>query len=199
MRIDDSGIIESRVFRTDFGWAGVAVSEQGICAIVLPKKDKKAVEQELSSSESGVPPIETFEGRLRSERDTFGPAAVLGKAVKFLQRYFAGERVSFDLPVDMRYYTAFQQAVWKAAAEIPPGETRSYGWIAKRIRNPRAVRAVGQALGANPVPIIIPCHRVISSAGTLGGYSGGIGIKKRLLELEKNKDINHGAHRGKRT
>jgi O6-methylguanine-DNA--protein-cysteine methyltransferase len=81
---------------------------------------------------------------------------MLEKAAKLLQQYFSGERVLFDLPLDMRYHTAFRQAVWKAAAEIPFGVTRSYAWIAKRIKNPKAVRAVGQALGANPVPIIIP-------------------------------------------
>ena len=81
---------------------------------------------------------------------------MLEKAAKLLGAYFSGKSVSFDLPLDLRYYTRFQQAVWKAAAEIPYGETRSYAWIARRIKNPRASRAVGQALGANPVPIIIP-------------------------------------------
>jgi methylated-DNA-[protein]-cysteine S-methyltransferase len=135
------------VFKTSLGWAGAAVSEQGVCAIVLPKKNKKAVERELCGSESGV---------RSSGCNKRMNLSVLDKAVKRLQRYFSGERVSFDLPLDMRYYTAFQQAVWKAAAEIPFGETRSYGWIAKKIKNPKAVRAVGQALGANPIPIIIP-------------------------------------------
>jgi methylated-DNA-[protein]-cysteine S-methyltransferase len=156
----------------------------GICRLVLPKKDKKAVEWELHGSESGIPPIETFEGRPRSEGNTFGHATVLGKSVKLLQRYFSGARVLFDLPLDMRYYTAFQQAVWQAAMVIPYGETRPYAWIAKRIRNPKAARAVGRAMGANPVPIIIPCHRVINATGKLGGFSGGKGMKKKLLELE---------------
>ena len=136
MRYDQNPII----FKTPLGWVGVAASEEGISRLVLPKKDRKAVERALRSS----------------ERNTFGYAAVLSRAAKFLQQYFSGESVLFDLPIDMRYYTAFQQAVWKAAAEIPFGETRSYGWIAQRIRNPKAVRAVGQAMGANPVPIIVP-------------------------------------------
>jgi methylated-DNA-[protein]-cysteine S-methyltransferase len=139
--------IERAVFVTPLGWAGVAVSDRGLCTIVLPKKDKKAVERELRGS--GV-------GARSSGHDKPMNRSVFGKAVKLLQRYFSGESVSFDLPLDMRYYTAFQQAVWKAAVEIPFGETRSYGWIAKRIRNPKAARAVGQALGANPIPIIIP-------------------------------------------
>jgi O6-methylguanine-DNA--protein-cysteine methyltransferase len=136
------------VFKTPFGWVGVAVSEQGLCSIVLPKKDNKAVEKELKSTASPLTPALSRGGR--------GSAKVLEKTVKLLGTYFSGERVSFDLPLDMRYHTAFRQAVWKAAAEIPFGETRSYAWIAKRIKNPKAVRAVGQALGANPFPIIIP-------------------------------------------
>ena len=81
---------------------------------------------------------------------------MLEKTVKLLDQYFSGKCVSFDLPPDMRYHTAFRQAVWNAAAEIPFGETRSYAWIAKRIGKPKSARAVGQALGANPIPIIIP-------------------------------------------
>jgi O-6-methylguanine DNA methyltransferase len=164
------------VFHTHFGWAGVCATEEGISRIVLPKKNKKAVERELTSAEC----------RVRSSgKEGSSALCMLTKARGLLRQYFSGERVSFDLPLDMRYHTTFQQAVWQAAAEIPFGETRSYGWIAKRIRNPKAVRAVGQALGANPVPLFIPCHRVISSTGTLGGFSGGIGMKEKLLELEK--------------
>lgn len=158
------------IFKTHLGWAGVAATEQGISRVVLPKKEKATVLQELENEAAEV--LST-------------PAApLLVKAVKLLQRYFSGESVSFDVALDLRYYTPFQQAVWKAAAAVPSGETRSYAWIAKRIRNPKAARAVGQALGANPVPIFIPCHRVVSSTGTLGGFSGGLEMKKKLLELE---------------
>jgi len=181
MRNADCGI-KNAVFRTSLGWAGAAVTERGICRIVLPKKDKKAAERELKSSRSGD----------RSAESTGSANAImLRKAEDLLRKYFSGERVSFDLPLDLRYYTPFQQAVWQAAAAIPSGETRSYGWIAKRLRNPKAARAVGQALGANPVPIIIPCHRVISSTGTLGGFSGGPGVKKKLLDLETNAKVRH--------
>jgi len=177
MRNSECGM-NTAVFRTPLGWVGVAVTEQGISRIVLPKKDKKAVEQELHSSAFGV---------RSSEVCNASNPVILKKAVKLLQQYFSGESVSFDVPLDLRYYTPFQQAVWNAAKAVPSGETRSYLWVAKRIRNPKAARAVGQALGANPVPIIIPCHRVISAAGTMGGFSGGIGMKKKLLELEKGK------------
>ena len=83
--------------------------------------------------------------------------------------------------------TAFQKSVWKAIATIPRGETRSYAWLAKKIGRPRAVRAVANACGANPLPVIIPCHRVIASDGSLGGFSGGLDLKKRLLALEANR------------
>ncbi len=136
-------------FKTALGWAGVAATERGICRVVLPEKDKKTVERELESQA----------GRARSseeEKVKYLPVENLNKVVQLLKRYFSGARVSFDLPLDVRSYTPFQQAVWRAAAEIPYGETRSYAWIAKRIKNPRAARAVGQAMGANPIPIIIP-------------------------------------------
>jgi O6-methylguanine-DNA--protein-cysteine methyltransferase len=130
------------VFKTTFGWAGVTASERGICKIVLPKKDKNAVEKELISETGAISQISDNK--------------FIKQAIKLLQKYFSGERVLFDLPLDLRYYTNFQRAVWGAAAEIPYGETRAYAWIAKRIKSSRAARAVGQAMGANPIPIIIP-------------------------------------------
>ena len=152
---------QNLIVKTPFGWVGVEMSEQGICRVVLPKKDKKIVEQELKSARCASPltPALSPEGRGREKASSSAmnnSSGILNKAVTLLQRYFSGECVLFDLPLDMRYYTAFPQAVWKAAAEIPFGETRSYGWIAKKLRNPTAARAVGQALGANPIPLIIP-------------------------------------------
>jgi O6-methylguanine-DNA--protein-cysteine methyltransferase len=143
----------SSIFETPLGWAGVATSEQGVCGIVLPKKEKKEVQKELNRAEGRVTgtPALSPEGRGNVKTPD-----LLGKTVTLLQRYFSGECVPFDVPLDLRYYTPFQQAVWRAAADIPYGETRSYAWIAKRLKKPRAARAAGQALGANPVPIIIP-------------------------------------------
>jgi len=100
-----------------------------------------------------------------------------------LQEYFRGERRGFDLQLDLQG-TPFQQKVWKALMAIPYGETRSYRDIAREINCPKGFRAVGQANGSNPIPIIIPCHRVVASDGSLGGYSGGLEIKKALLALE---------------
>jgi methylated-DNA-[protein]-cysteine S-methyltransferase len=104
-------------------------------------------------------------------------------AAKQLREYFAGERHDFDLRLAPRG-TAFQQRVWQALRAIPYGTLRSYGDVARAIGQPHAVRAVGQANGRNPLPIVIPCHRVIASDGSIGGYSGGLAVKHRLLALE---------------
>ncbi len=100
-----------------------------------------------------------------------------------LAKYFAGERRIFELPLAPEG-THFQQSVWRALAEIPYGETWSYGEIAQRLGQPTASRAVGAANGRNPLPIVVPCHRVIGSNGKLTGYRGGVRFKESLLELE---------------
>ncbi len=142
-------------FKIPFGRAGAAATEQGICCVVLPKKDRKAVERELNRVK--CPRLRLSRTGVRSAaRNDVADFIVLKKAEKLLQRYFSGERVVFDLPLDVRHYTPFQRTVWRATAEIPYGETRSYAWIARRIKKPRAARAVGRAMGANPIPIIIP-------------------------------------------
>ncbi|MCE1189130.1 MAG: methylated-DNA--[protein]-cysteine S-methyltransferase [Ignavibacteria bacterium] len=101
-----------------------------------------------------------------------------------LLEYFAGTRKTFDIPLDMEG-TPFQKKVWKQLTRIPYGKTVSYKDVAVKIKQPEAVRAVGMANGANPVPIIVPCHRVINANGKLGGYSGGLDIKIQLLDMEK--------------
>lgn len=112
-----------------------------------------------------------------------GSSPVLHKAIAQLREYFAGRRREFDLPLDFRG-TAFQQQVWRALLTIPFGQTRSYGQMAAQIGRPQASRAVGAANGRNPIPIIVPCHRVIGASGSLTGFGGGLDIKVRLLALE---------------
>ncbi len=107
-----------------------------------------------------------------------------------LTAYFRGEHSEFKQKVNLLQGTDFEIEVWKALREIPYGETRSYKWVAEHISRPAAVRAVGQALSKNPVPIVIPCHRVIESDGSLGGYSAGINNKVRLLEIEYYSKMN---------
>jgi methylated-DNA-[protein]-cysteine S-methyltransferase len=117
-----------------------------------------------------------------------GPASglddpVLALAAEQLRQYFAGERTAFDLPLAPRG-TEFQRQVWHALLEIPFGETTSYGELAQRLGSPGASRAVGLANGRNPIGIVIPCHRVVGSAGSLTGYGGGLERKRLLLDLE---------------
>jgi len=113
-------------------------------------------------------------------------AAPFRNAVRQLKEYFAGKRKIFDLTL-IPQGTDFQRAVWQELRSIPYGETISYKELAERIGKPKAVRAVGAANGANPIPIIIPCHRVIGNNGSLTGFGGGLPLKKRLLELESRQ------------
>jgi O-6-methylguanine DNA methyltransferase len=104
--------------------------------------------------------------------------------IKELTLYFQGSNSHFTQEVKFLKGTDFEQKVWSALKDIPCGETRPYKWIAEHIKKPSATRAVGQALSKNPIPIVVPCHRVIESDGSIGGYSSGIDIKRRLLEIE---------------
>jgi methylated-DNA-[protein]-cysteine S-methyltransferase len=109
--------------------------------------------------------------------------AALEPAARQLAAYFAGERTSFDMPLDL-HGTEFQRRVWQALLAIPFGETTSYGEIARRIGAPSAVRAVGGAVGRNPISIVVPCHRVVGSNGSLTGFGGGLDRKRWLLSHE---------------
>lgn len=109
---------------------------------------------------------------------------LLVRAQTQLAQYFAGQRHPFDLPLDLGPCTALQQRVWQALLEIAPGDTCSYGELARRIGQPRAVRAVAGAVGRNRLSIFVPCHRVLGSDGSLTGYAGGLARKRALLELE---------------
>jgi methylated-DNA-[protein]-cysteine S-methyltransferase len=110
---------------------------------------------------------------------------VLIKATQQLGEYFSGQRTHFDLALDLQGGTTFQQSVWQALLAIPSGATTSYGEISSRIGKPAAVRAVGAAVGRNPVSVIVPCHRVVGRDGALTGYAGGLERKTALLTLEK--------------
>lgn len=156
------------VFDTQIGWIGVAWNTRGIVALDLPRGSREQI--------------------LRALRHEFPDGVVRAGAPAEIERelraYAAGHLREFHVPLDWSAIKSFQRAVLETANKIPFGETRSYGWIAQQIGKPRASRAVGQALGANPIPIILPCHRIIASDGSLGGYGGGLPLKKKLLRLE---------------
>ncbi len=122
-----------------------------------------------------------FEGE---EKPPYPRGKASDQFTKQLRDYFAGSLKEFRHPVLFLSGTDFEKKVWLALGGIPYGETRTYKWLAEKVGNPKAPRAVGQALSRNPIPIVLPCHRVIESDGSLGGYSGGIEIKRRLLDME---------------
>jgi methylated-DNA-[protein]-cysteine S-methyltransferase len=122
--------------------------------------------------------------RAESQKIRFEDSAnELSSYIRELEEYFAGTRRAFDFPLDLRG-TDFQVACWRALLAIPYGETRTYADIARAVGRPQGFRAVGMANNRNPVAIVVPCHRVIASDGTLCGYGGGLDIKRKLLELE---------------
>ena len=145
----------------------VAGNGEGLKRIEFPRRGKRA------RPESGW---------LKSPRE-------MNEVTEQLKEYFAGERTWFDLKLAPEG-TEFQRQVWKALRRIPYGKTISYGELADRIGNPKAVRAVGGANGKNPIPIVIPCHRVIGADGSLTGFGGGLETKVALLSLETGRDFN---------
>ena len=120
----------------------------------------------------------------RAPEGEIGQTPLLLEAARQLREYFEGTRAAFELPLNPEG-TAFQKAVWAELMKIPAGETRTYGDIARAIKKPNASRAVGSANHHNPLPVFIPCHRVIGSGGALVGYGGGLPLKRELLELEE--------------
>lgn len=192
------------VFKTPWGWMGTAASAKGaragVCRIVLPHVSRRAVEATLHRESLGVrrkgetsrltpgircmtrrAPIASGSNRSRSpSRLTVLVTEARAQLVAFLE----GKRRGLDFPIDLSGGSAFQRRVWRAILRIPYGRVRSYKWVALRVGGARYARAVGHALGANPVPIVIPCHRVVAQDASLGGFTGGLRTKRRLLALE---------------
>jgi methylated-DNA-[protein]-cysteine S-methyltransferase len=142
----------------------------------------------LAADDAGLRQILFVNGRSPAHPDpswTENPAP-FKEAIRQLHSYFAGELEDFELPLAPEG-TVFQLKVWKRLCDIPYGETISYGELARRLNKPNASRAVGLANGSNPIPIVIPCHRVIGSNGKLTGYGGGLPIKEKLLALERRQ------------
>jgi O-6-methylguanine DNA methyltransferase len=156
-------------FHTSLGKMHMASTAQGVCKIRLPKEGEEAFFRWLH--------------RFFGEDNTLEGAGWNEAVVAELERYLAGEIREFSCSLDVRG-TPFQRAVWEEMRRIPYGTTRTYGDIARIIDHPRAYRAVGAASGANPLPIVVPCHRVIGRDGSLRGYGGGLELKEALLKLE---------------
>jgi methylated-DNA-[protein]-cysteine S-methyltransferase len=166
----------------------IAISKEKTMSLACKTMESPAGKLKLVASDKGL--VAVLWQSDRPSRMRLGELAednqhpVLLKVERQLGEYFAGKRKEFSLPLDMRG-TAFQKNVWEALLAIPFGETRSYGQLAKQLGNPNATRAVGAANGRNPLPIIVPCHRVIGSSGKLTGFGGGLETKAQLLSLEQ--------------
>jgi len=155
-------------FDTDMGWVGILDSTKGLRGTTLPQRSAQEARQLLGNGAN-------YAARSPHHFEDL---------VKRFRSYFSGHQAAFPDELDLSAATSFQHKVWEITRLIPYGETRSYIWVAGQIKQPGAARAVGQALGRNPLPVIIPCHRVLTSDGGLGGFSGGVEMKRYLLRLE---------------
>jgi methylated-DNA-[protein]-cysteine S-methyltransferase len=170
-RIAEQGLADVGYASVDspFGTLLLAATKRGLVRLAFPEEDVDGVLERIALRVSP---------RILEARSTLDPAR------RELDEYFAGERKRFDLPLDWTLVGPFGRRVLRAASNIPSGRVLSYAQVAAKAGNPRASRAAGNALGANPIPIVVPCHRVLRSGGALGGYGGGLDRKRFLLELE---------------
>jgi methylated-DNA-[protein]-cysteine S-methyltransferase len=171
---DRSDVVEHYcLFETAIGACGVAWSDRGVTRLQLPERSRSATERRLrgrgANASAGVPP------------------AAVSAAIRLLERYFAGEQVDLSgVALDLSGVSPFHRKIYDAARALAWGKTATYGELAQQVGSRDAARAVGQAMGKNAVPIIIPCHRVLAAGGKIGGFSahGGTSTKQRLLTLE---------------
>ncbi len=160
--------LKYHTFNTHMGWVCLLASKTGLLGITFPQASSQQALQMLGDS------------IINAAWST----AMFDNLVERLTAYFNGHRATFPDVLDLSGATPFQRQVWEITRLVPYGETRSYLWIANKIERPGAAQAVGQALGKNPLPIIIPCHRIIASDGNLCGFGGGLEMKRKLLQLE---------------
>ncbi len=171
VRAGEEGLLDVAYTTADspFGPLLLATTKRGLVRVGLPNQDEGELLQELADRVS--PRVLREPGRLDRVREE-------------LDRYFEGRLTRFDLPLDWQLSRAFRRRALRAVDRIPYGQTRTYTQVATSAGNQRAVRAAGSACGSNPIPIVVPCHRVLRSSGGLGGYGGGLPMKEALLELE---------------
>ncbi len=158
------------IFKSRWGWIGISETTKGIDAVVLPQASRQAVLSELPGASA-----ERLDGQASPR---------LREAQAQLTDYLAGTRHSFDLSLDLSGGTSFQQKVWATLLRVSYGRLRSYQWVAVRVGGSQYARAVGNAVGANPMPIVIPCHRIVAQDTSIGGFSCGLPMKRKLLALE---------------
>ncbi len=163
------GPVRYAAIKTGLGWIGVALTARGILRLGYPV-------QQMAKALDAVAWADGAEPGGDDER--------IARLAEELADLFQGRPVRFSVSPDLSLGTPFQRRVWAALCKIPWGETRTYRWLAAKLGQPGAARAVGAAVGANPVPFVVPCHRAVGSDGSLCGFAGGLALKRRLLALE---------------
>ena len=162
-------MIRFAAVKISVGWIGMALTPGGLARLSYPTKNMaRALDAVARRGGDGPAEDDTRVARLARE----------------LEDFFQGKPVEFSVPPDLSAGTPFQRRVWAALLKIPRGETRTYQWIARRLGKPQGARAVGAAVGANPIPLVVPCHRVVGTDGSLCGFAGGLALKRRLLAME---------------
>lgn len=167
-------------FPTALGPMALAATDKGVVASSLPGDARDHVRAYIKRH---LPRATLIEAGRDGVNGTDAAGNVGSRAARAAQAYLAGKRRALDVPLDL-HGTPFQKQVWTELCRVPFGQTISYAELARRAGSPRAVRACGSANGANPAPLFVPCHRTIASDGTLGGFGGGLPLKRKLLELE---------------
>ncbi len=172
-----TGDVRALIFEAPtWGWISLAASAQGLRMLGLPKRTEQAALRYLQ---------QVYRDAVLAPEDSF-----LDGVIAQVRDYLAGEKQEILVTLDLRGHTPFELAVWAAVARIPYGQTRTYAWVADRVGEGRgAAQAAGAAVGNNPVPLIVPCHRVIGSDGSLHGFAGGLEMKARLLALESGQGM----------
>jgi methylated-DNA-[protein]-cysteine S-methyltransferase len=164
-------VADYRAFETAWGWCAAARTGLGLCVFVLPLDTQAEAEDEVVR---------------RVVCDAVSVPGGMKGLVRQVRRYFEGKPVAFEADLDFTVGTPFQRRVWQIVCAIPYGEVRTYQWIGLEMGRPEAMRAIGAAVGANPIPLIVPCHRVVQADGGIGGFSapGGVAVKRAMLEFE---------------
>lgn len=178
-----------------WGYMGTGFISDNLAELLMPKPELSDVLSHWKLPGDTVQPASLpYRGALDCKQvgsySTKAPPSSLSHFLEDLEAYFQGRRVNFCISCTFEFGTPFSQRVWSATQMIPHGKVETYGWLAERLGSPKAARAVGNALAHNPLPLVVPCHRVISAGGKLGGYSGGgPTVKEKLLTLEKSWPI----------
>ncbi len=176
------------IFETKLGWVGIEGSGGGLMRLILPRRSREKTIELLDGDRKSLHESQAIEKHTRRvawhSKRVWDEDNLMRSVKNDLIAYLSGERICFDYPVDFNALSPFVAKVLRIVRTIPYGKTKSYLWVAEKIGGRQFARAVGQALSKNPLPIIIPCHRVIRSNGNIGGFGGGISLKKKLLAIE---------------